>query len=107
MIAGVVTTKDVLLHSAAIVHDFGLRTWLSCCKAILTNRRTTFLELVWQPCGCRSVCGSSPGPADRAGDQGSGRFRFRRLRRMFLLAPPPQAPHPPRPPCPSPVEPAG
>jgi hypothetical protein len=49
MIAGVVTTKDVLLHSAAIVHDFGLRTWLSCCKAILTNRRTTFLELVWQP----------------------------------------------------------
>jgi len=26
MIAGVVTTKDVLLHSAAIVHDFGLRT---------------------------------------------------------------------------------
>jgi hypothetical protein len=48
MIAGVVTTKDVLLHSAAIVHDFGLRTWLSCCKAILTNRRTTFLELVWQ-----------------------------------------------------------
>ena len=49
MIAGVVTTKDVLLHPAAIVHDFGLRTWLSCCKAILTNRRTTFLELVWQP----------------------------------------------------------
>jgi hypothetical protein len=48
MIAGVVTTKDVLLHSAAIVHDFGLRTWLSCCKAILTNRRATFLELVWQ-----------------------------------------------------------
>jgi hypothetical protein len=47
MIAGVVTTKDVLLHSATIVQDFGLRAWLSCCKAILTNRRTTFLELVW------------------------------------------------------------
>ena len=49
MIAGVVTTKDVLLHSAAIVQDFGLRTWLNCCKALLTNRRTTFLELLWLP----------------------------------------------------------
>jgi len=49
MIAGVVTTRHVLLHSAAIVHDFVLRTWLNCCKAILMNRRTTFLELVWQP----------------------------------------------------------
>src|SRR2546428_4069521 len=29
MIAGVVTTKDVLLHSATIVQDFGLRAWLS------------------------------------------------------------------------------
>jgi len=47
MIAGVVTTKDVLLHSATIVQDFGLRTWLNCCKALLTNRRATFLELVW------------------------------------------------------------
>jgi len=48
MIAGVVTTKDVLLHSATIVQDFGLRTWLNCCKAVLTNRRTTFLQLVWR-----------------------------------------------------------
>ena len=47
MIAGVVTTKDVLLHSAAIVQDFGVRTWLNCCKALLLNRRTTFLEVVW------------------------------------------------------------
>src|SRR5207245_1221318 len=28
-------------------HAFGLRAWLNCCKALLTNRRTTFLELVW------------------------------------------------------------
>ena len=48
MIAGVVTTKHVLLHSATIVQDFGLRAWLMCCKAILTNRRTTFLELMWR-----------------------------------------------------------
>lgn len=47
MIAGVITTRHVLLHSATIVHHFGLRTWLSCCKAILTNRTTTFLDLVW------------------------------------------------------------
>ena len=32
MIAGVVTTKDVLLHSAAIVQDFGLRTWLTAAR---------------------------------------------------------------------------
>ena len=47
MIGGVVTTKDMLLHWPTIVHGFGLRTWLSCCKAVLTGRRTTFLELVW------------------------------------------------------------
>ena len=47
MIAGVSKTKDVLLHSATIVHDFGSRAWLNCCKAVLTNRRTTFLELMW------------------------------------------------------------
>ena len=47
MIAGVITTRDVLLHSASIVNDFGLRAWLRCCKAVLTKRRTTFLELMW------------------------------------------------------------
>jgi hypothetical protein len=47
MIAGVITTKDVLLHSPSILSDFGLRAWLNCCKAILMKRRTTFLELVW------------------------------------------------------------
>ena len=47
MIAGVITTREVLLNSTTIVQDFGLRTWLNCCKALLGNRRTTFLELVW------------------------------------------------------------
>ena len=37
MIAGVVTTKHVLLHSVTIVQDFGLHVWLMCCKAVLTN----------------------------------------------------------------------
>ena len=49
MIAGVITTKDVLLQSPTIVQGFGLRTWLNCWKALLTNRRTTFLQLVWLP----------------------------------------------------------
>jgi len=48
MIAGVITTRDVFLHSASIVQGFGVRTWLGCWKALLTGRRTTFLELVWQ-----------------------------------------------------------
>ena len=48
MITGVITTRDVLLHSAAIVHGFGFRAWLHCVRALLTHRRTTFLELVWQ-----------------------------------------------------------
>src|SRR3954468_19944185 len=38
-IAGVITTKHVLLHSPIIVHDFGLRTWLGCWKALLIGRR--------------------------------------------------------------------
>jgi len=48
MIAGVITTRDVFLHSASIVQGFGVRAWLGCWKALLTGRRTTFLELVWQ-----------------------------------------------------------
>ncbi|HYS09249.1 MAG TPA: hypothetical protein VEP66_10905 [Myxococcales bacterium] len=47
MIAGVITTKHVLLHSPTILQDFGFRTWLHCFKALLSDRRTTFLELVW------------------------------------------------------------
>ncbi len=47
MIQGVVTTKHVLWHARQIVRDFGLRTWLSCCKVLVSGRRTTFLELVW------------------------------------------------------------
>jgi len=47
MITGVITTKHVFRHSASIVQEFGLRIWLCCWKALLTRRRTTFLELVW------------------------------------------------------------
>jgi hypothetical protein len=47
MIEGVITTRHVLLRAPLILHDFGIRTWLTCCIAVLSGRRTTFLELVW------------------------------------------------------------
>jgi hypothetical protein len=45
-IAGVITTKDVLRHSATIVREFGPAAYLRCCVAILFRRRTTFLNCV-------------------------------------------------------------
>jgi hypothetical protein len=45
-IAGVITTKDVLRHSAIIVREFGAAAYLRCCVAILLRRRTTFLNCV-------------------------------------------------------------
>jgi len=50
VIEGVVTTKHILFHARLIVSGFGLRVWLSCCAALLSGRRTTFLELVWSGC---------------------------------------------------------
>jgi len=45
-ICGVITTKDVLKHSATIVREFGPTAYLRCCVAILLRRRTTFLNCV-------------------------------------------------------------
>ena len=46
-ISGLITTRDVLMHSATIVREFGAGTYLRCCLAILRGRRTTFLSLVF------------------------------------------------------------
>lgn len=46
-ISGLITTKDVLKHSATIVREFGTATYLRCCLAILRGRQTTFLHLVF------------------------------------------------------------
>jgi hypothetical protein len=46
-INGLITTKDVLKHSATIVREFGAATYLRCCLAILSGQRTTFLNLVF------------------------------------------------------------
>jgi hypothetical protein len=48
-ICGVITTKEVLRHSATIVREFGAAAYLRCCKAILLGRRTTFLSCVFAP----------------------------------------------------------
>ena len=42
-IRGVITTRDVLLNSATILREFGPRTYLRCCLAIVLGRPTTFL----------------------------------------------------------------
>jgi hypothetical protein len=45
--SGLITTRDVLRHSATIVREFGATTYLRCCFAILTGQRTTFLNIVF------------------------------------------------------------
>jgi len=47
-INGLITTKDVLKHSATIVREFGATTCLRCCLAILAGHRTTFLNVVFK-----------------------------------------------------------
>jgi hypothetical protein len=43
---GVVTGKDVLLHSFTIVKAWGLRRYLRCLRAGLSGRPSTFLAVV-------------------------------------------------------------
>ena len=46
-ICGVITTKDVLRHTATIVREFGPGAYLRCCLAILRREPTTFLSCVF------------------------------------------------------------
>ena len=46
-ICGVITTKEVLRHTATIVREFGPTAYMRCCIAILRGRRTTFLNCVF------------------------------------------------------------
>ena len=45
-IGGVITTRDVLRHSATIVREFGAVAYFRCCLAIVLRKRTTFLNCV-------------------------------------------------------------
>ena len=47
VIQGLITSKDVLRNAGSIVRGYGLLPYLRCIRALLSNRRTTFLELVW------------------------------------------------------------
>jgi len=53
MIAGLITSKDVLPHTWPIVQGFGIRCYLHCLRAVISRRRTTFLELLWPDQGAR------------------------------------------------------
>lgn len=45
-ISGVITTRDVFRHTATIVREFGPSAYLRCCWAVLSRKRTTFLDCV-------------------------------------------------------------
>ena len=44
---GVITGKDILLHSLMIVREFGPATYLRCLQALASGRPCTFLDLAW------------------------------------------------------------
>jgi hypothetical protein len=48
MVQGLITSTDVLWRAPTIIRSFGLRAYLRCFAALLSRRRTTFLELVWR-----------------------------------------------------------
>ncbi len=47
MIQGLITSKDLLRHAGNIIRNYGVRRYLRCLRALLSGRRTTFLELIW------------------------------------------------------------
>jgi hypothetical protein len=47
MIQGLITSKHVLWHTGTIVRVYGFRGYLRCLRALLSRRRTTFLEIIW------------------------------------------------------------
>lgn len=46
---GMITRKEVLMHSLTIVRLFGLRAFARCLRAAFSARPTTFLETVLAP----------------------------------------------------------
>jgi hypothetical protein len=43
---GFITTKDMLLHPAAIVDAFGMLVYVRCVVRILSGRAVTFLACI-------------------------------------------------------------
>ena len=46
MIQGMITTRDVLLHTPTIIQGFGVRAYLRCFFSLLRRRCTTFLNCI-------------------------------------------------------------
>jgi hypothetical protein len=44
---GTITSKDVLLHPLTIVRLWGVATYLSCVRAALTRKPSTFLSVLY------------------------------------------------------------
>lgn len=44
---GVITGKDVLLHSVTILRFWGLTTYLQCLRAAISRKQTTFLGVLY------------------------------------------------------------
>ncbi len=44
---GVITGRDVLLHSLTIVRLFGVATFLECLWVAVTRKQTTFLGVLY------------------------------------------------------------
>ena len=46
VVQGVITSKDVLLHSVTILRLFGPACYMRCLRAIASGRPCTFLEVL-------------------------------------------------------------
>lgn len=50
---GVVTGRDVIIHTVLIVREFGPRAYLRCVRAALSGRPCTFLGTLYGQEGAR------------------------------------------------------
>lgn len=48
---GLITGREVIRHTPTIVRHFGPRCYLRCMLALLSRKRTTFLEVAFQGSG--------------------------------------------------------
>jgi hypothetical protein len=46
-VQGAITTQDVLRHSLTILRLWGPGCYFRCLKAVVSRRRTTFLEVLY------------------------------------------------------------
>lgn len=45
---GLITGKEVFKHLFLVCREFGPRCALRCARAVVTRRKTTFLEIAFQ-----------------------------------------------------------